>query len=146
LPTYLVLKRINEDRIYEEGEVLVDPPFADSADLLIKRGYLQIVPDNYKQSSSPKAAATKQTAAASKASDKPAKGAAQSAASSADGNTDDALAATGAEAKPSDEVVPGELPKSIDLTGVEAEGPGTKPDEENTAPGTSTSVGAAAEV
>jgi hypothetical protein len=44
MPKYLVLKRVKEDVISLPGEVLTDP---SNVDLLIQRGYLIPVPDNY---------------------------------------------------------------------------------------------------
>jgi hypothetical protein len=44
MATYLVLKRVKEDTVSLPGELLVDPP---NAQLLIERGYLTPVPDNY---------------------------------------------------------------------------------------------------
>jgi hypothetical protein len=44
MPTYLVLKRVKEDWVSLPGELLVDPP---SADILMARGFIVPVPDNY---------------------------------------------------------------------------------------------------
>lgn len=44
MASYLILKRIKEDRVYLPNEVLVDPP---NVGTLIKRGYLIPVPDDY---------------------------------------------------------------------------------------------------
>jgi hypothetical protein len=44
MSTYLVTRRVNEDRVYLPGELLVDPPFAG---VLMARGYLVPVPDNF---------------------------------------------------------------------------------------------------
>lgn len=56
MPTYLVEKRMKEDRVYLPGEVLVDPDI--NVDVLRARGYLTIVPDGY-PGSEPKAAKSK---------------------------------------------------------------------------------------
>lgn len=45
MSTYVVLKRMYEDRHYMPGEVLVDPDI--DVDILMNRGFLQVVPDNY---------------------------------------------------------------------------------------------------
>lgn len=47
MASYLVLKRLVEDRVYEEGEVVTSPSFADSVPILLSRQYLAVVPDNY---------------------------------------------------------------------------------------------------
>lgn len=44
MSTYLVTKRIKEDRVYLPGEMLVDPL---NADILMARGFLTPVPDNF---------------------------------------------------------------------------------------------------
>lgn len=44
MTTYVVVKRMQEDRLYMPGEVLVDPP---NVGILLHRGFLQIVPDDY---------------------------------------------------------------------------------------------------
>jgi hypothetical protein len=44
MPTYLVLKRVKEDWVSLPGELLIDPP---NFGLLISRGYIIPVPDNY---------------------------------------------------------------------------------------------------
>lgn len=44
MTTYLVMKRMKEDRVFMPGEVLVDPVRAER---LVERGYLAIVPDDY---------------------------------------------------------------------------------------------------
>jgi len=44
MTTFLVLKRVKEDWVSLPGELLIDPP---NSDLLIKRGYLIPVPDEY---------------------------------------------------------------------------------------------------
>jgi hypothetical protein len=44
MATYLVLKRVREDWVSLPGELLVDPP---TADILLKRGFIVPVPDNY---------------------------------------------------------------------------------------------------
>lgn len=44
MTTYLVAKRMVEDRVYLPGEVLVDP---ENAEILRARGYLTIVPDDF---------------------------------------------------------------------------------------------------
>lgn len=45
MSTYVVLKRMREDRHYMPNEVLVDPDL--DVDILMQRGFLQVVPDNY---------------------------------------------------------------------------------------------------
>lgn len=44
MTTFLVIKRMKEDRTYMPGEVLVDP---ERSGILVERGYLTIVPDDY---------------------------------------------------------------------------------------------------
>jgi len=44
MSSYLVVKRIREDRTYLPGEMLVDPP---AAAILMERGFLLPVPDNF---------------------------------------------------------------------------------------------------
>lgn len=46
MTTYLVVKRMQEDRDYLPGEVLKDPDIP--VGILMQRGYLQIVPDNFR--------------------------------------------------------------------------------------------------
>lgn len=46
MATYLVLKRVKEDWVSLPGELLIDPP-ATTASLLIARGFIVPVPDNY---------------------------------------------------------------------------------------------------
>ena len=45
MSTWLVTKRMNEDRIYLPGEILVDPDL--NVRLLMERGHLAPVPDNF---------------------------------------------------------------------------------------------------
>lgn len=54
MASYLVLKRLVEDRVYEEGEVVTSPSFADSVPILLSRHYLAVVPDNYSPPAAPK--------------------------------------------------------------------------------------------
>lgn len=46
MTTYLVIKRMKEDRLFMPGETVVD---IDRADRLVQRGYLIVVPDDYEQ-------------------------------------------------------------------------------------------------
>ena len=50
MTTYLVVRRIQEDRSYLPGETVRDPEF--DAEILMQRGYLVIVPDDYRGTSS----------------------------------------------------------------------------------------------
>lgn len=141
---YLVAKRMNEDRIYQAGEVVKDTAGLSNVPLLIRRGYLVVVPGDYEAAPPPPPAGSyrptppvseggstdtaESLEAAGAAANEPNdnsippenKKAAKSDSSESSGNGDDSGSPTGAEAKPVDEVTPGELPAKVDLSEAKA--------------------------
>lgn len=119
MTAYLVNKTVKEDRVHYKGEILVDPFDERTTGILLDRGYLTIVPDNYQ--------------GAKAEPPQPAQGAPELVVESTEGTEGEAATANPPEEPPTAGSSPepveategdlpstDELPKTIDLSEIEA--------------------------